>query len=380
MRALTLFDRVRSRHALPLALCAGVLALSGCPKMPRITPDTPTPSASASTTATPTPSPSPSASSDPEATPTPADEPQTFSMTVGNAPQSIVLDALGNGFATLAGDILRIDGAIGNLGNAKTTSLKTSGYDLGSPSGLLMLGSNLWFTDSSRKQVRVIREFPSDSKTTENFSFGEAPSRLVKDPQDNLWIADSEAAQVGLLKPDGFSSPLSATLDGIPDDLVVDHLGTVWALVTSGDTVKLAKMTAAMSGSTPYGINVEHFELTGLGRGVGLAFDDQYGLWLTGVSKGGLGQLMRIDLGTGSATADYNFQELIPARFAIRGGFAWIPDDSSSGSQIVKVALSTGEIVDSYAIGGRGREVFKDSTGDLWVPIGSGNTLVKLDF
>ena len=379
MRALTLFNRVRSRHALPLALCAGVLALSGCPKMPRITPETPTPSASASTT--PTPSPSPSASSEPEPTPTPADEPTTFSMTVGNAPQSLVLDAMGNGFATLAGDLVRIDGAIGNLGNAKTTSLKTSGYEIGSPSGILMLGSNLWFTDSSRKQIRVIREFPSDSKTTENFSFGEAPTRLVKDPQDNLWIADSEAAQVGLLKPDGFSSPISATLDGIPDDLVVDHQGAVWALVTSGDTVKIAKMTPAMNGSTPNGINVEfQKELTGLGRGVGLAFDDQYGLWLTGVSKGGLGQLMRIDLGTGSATADFNFENLIPARFAIRGGFAWIPDASPSGSQIVKVALSTGQIVSYYPIGGRGSGVFKDPTGDLWVPVGSGTALVKLDF
>lgn len=377
MRALTLFDRVRSRHVLPLALCAGVLALSGCPKMPRISTALPSPTAPA--TATPKPSPSPSSSVAPEASPTPADEPTSQFMTVGNSPQSVLIDASGNGYVSLSDDLLRIDGAIGNLSNTKTTSLKASGFTFGAPSGVVQVGSAIWFTDKARGQVRQI---PSDStNTTQDIAFGTAPTRLVKDAQDNLWIADSDAQLVGILKPDGFSTPHGASLDGVPDDLLVDLQGTGWALVTLGDTVKVAKLTRALNGNDLTGLDVAfQAHLTALGSGVGLALDEQNGLWVAGVAKNGEGQLMKVDPSNGTPTADFNFQTFIPGRFAIRGGFAWIPDNSPSGSQIFKVSLATGAIVNSYSLGGRGTSVFKDATGDLWVPIGSGTTVVKLDF
>lgn len=376
MRALTPLDRVRSRHLLPLALCAGVLALAGCPKMPRITAATPTASATPSTN--PSVSPSPTATASPDASPTPKEDPTTFTMTVGDAPQAISLDAQGNGYVTLNDDIVRIDGAIGNLFTAKTTSLKTNGFSFGAPSGIVMIGSVTWFTDRSRKQIREIRA--DSTGATQDFAFGESPSRLVYDGQGNLWIADSGDAKVGILKADGFSTPFDATLQGVPDDILVDPSGTGWALVTSGDTVHLAKLSKKLSGTDLAGLDVEHIELTGLGSGVGLALDDRSGLWVAGVSKGGIGQLMKVDPSTGTPTVDYNFDTLIPGRFAIRGGFAWIPEGSPSGLMIHKVSLATGQILNSFTLGGKASGVFKDPNGDLWAPISNGNAVVKLDF
>lgn len=380
MRASTLFDRVRSRHVLPLALCAGVIALSGCPKMPRIT--TVDPKASATPSTAPKPSPSPSASISPNPSPSPEEEPTLATMTVGSSPQGIVIDPTGNGYVTLADDLVRIDGATGNLSNRKVTSLKNEGYTFDSPSGIVLVGSTPWFTDTSRRAVRRIKE--DSPGNTDDFAFGEAPSRLVKDSQHNLWIADytdpedSIAYQVGILKPDGFSTPVSVTLDGRADDLIVDLAGSGWVVTTNGDTVKITKLTRPQDSSELKLIASKPIELTALGGGVGLAIDDSNTLWVTGVSKGGIGQLMRLDA-NGTPTVDYNFN-FIPGRFAIRKGYAWIPDLSDSGFQINKVSLATGQVIKSYPIGGRAAGVFKDDSGDLWVPIRSSNTVVKLDF
>ncbi|MNX86523.1 Virginiamycin B lyase [compost metagenome] len=376
MRALTPLERVRSRQFLQLALCAGVLALSGCPKMPRIT--TTNPTASASPSSNPTVSPSPTSTPSPAASPSPKEDPTTFTMTVGEAPQAIALDAAGNGYVTLNDDIVRIDGAVGNLFTAKTTSLKNQGFTFGAPSGIVTIGSVTWFTDRTRQQVRKITDESTGS--TQDFAFGEAPSRLVYEYPSNLWIADSGAARVGILEADGFSNPFGATLAGVPDDLVVDRTGTGWALVTSGDQVHLAKLSKTFDGTKLSGINVDsQVELTALGSGAGLALDDQNGIWITGVAKGGQGQLMKIGE-NGTPTADFNFQQVIPGRFAIRGGFAWIPDVSNDGTTIHKVSLATGQVLYSFPIGGKASEIFKDPNGDLWVPISNGNAVVKLDF
>lgn len=371
--------RVASRHLLPLLLCAGVIALSGCPKMPRISTLEPSPSASAS--ATPKPSPTPTATPTPAASPSPNEEPTTFSMAVASPPQAIVITPSGDGYAALAGDILRIDGATGNLFDAKSTSLKAAGFTLGSLGGIARVGDAVWFTDKTSKQVREIKA--GSINTTQDFAFGQAPGRLVKDGQNNLWIADSGDRKVGILKAGATpfdDSPFSATLLGIPVDLLVDLTGIGWALVSENDVVHVAKLTTTQNGNDLSGLTTSKETLyDSLGSGKGLALDDQNNVWVTAVTKGGVGHLMKIDGSTGTPTITYNL-EFIPGRFAIRGGFAWIPDVSASGNQIHKVSLATGAVIKSYSLGGKGAEVFEDSSGDLWVPLESNPTIVKLDF
>ena len=178
--------RVSSRHLLPLLLCAGVIALSGCPKMPRISTLEPSPSASVSPT--PKPTPTPTATPTPTPSPSPNEEPTTFTMTVAGPPQSIVIDPTGDGYVALSGDLVHIEGATGNLADARFTSLKTSGITMGSPSGVARIGNAVWFTDKTLAQVREIKAGSTD---TQNFAFGQAPSRLAKDGQNNLWFVDS---------------------------------------------------------------------------------------------------------------------------------------------------------------------------------------------
>ncbi|MFP5504383.1 MAG: hypothetical protein ACLGIN_18005, partial [Candidatus Sericytochromatia bacterium] len=81
------------RLLVPLILCAGVISLAGCPKMPRISTleASPSPGATPSPGLSPSPSssPSPAASASPAATPDPTFE----ELDVGLAPQSLVTDA-----------------------------------------------------------------------------------------------------------------------------------------------------------------------------------------------------------------------------------------------------------------------------------------------
>jgi hypothetical protein len=298
-------------------------------------------------------------------------------MTVGEAPQAIALDTAGNGYITLNDDIVRIDGAVGNLFTAKTTSLKTQGFTFGSPSGIVMIGSVTWFTDRAQKQVREIRA--DSTGATQDFAFGAAPSRLLHDGQGYLWIGDAEDARVGILKADGFSTPIATVVAGVPNDLAIDLTGTGWALVTSGDKVHIARLSKDFTGSDLVGLNVDETELEALGQGMGIAVDEQNGLWITAVSTGGMGQLLKLSA-NGTPVKDYNFPNFIPGRFAIRGGFAWIPDVSASGTTIHKVSLADGQVLKTFSIGGKASEVFKDGNGDLWVPISNGNAVVKLDF
>jgi streptogramin lyase len=302
-------------------------------------------------------------------------------MAVAGPPQAIVINPSGDGYVALAGDILRIDGATGNLSDAKPTSLKADGFNLGSPAGIARVGNAVWFADKSGKQVREIKA--GSINTTQDFAFGEAPNRLLADGQNNLWIADSVERKVGILKAGAtpFSDmPFTVTLLGIPDDLLVDLTGTGWALVSENDVVHVAKLTKTQNGNDLSGLsNDRETKYDSLASGKGLALDDQNNLWVTAVTKGGVGHLMKIDGATGTPTVTYNLA-FIPGRFAIRGGFAWIPDVSASGNQIHKVSLATGAVLNSYSLGGKGLEVFEDSSGDLWIPLEANSSIVKLDF
>ncbi len=370
--------RVSSRHLLPLLLCAGVIALSGCPKMPRISTLVPSPAASAS--ATPKPTPTPTATPTPTPSPSPNEEPTTFTLAVAGPPQAIVIDPSGDGYVALSGDLVHVEGATGNLADARFTSLKASGITLGSPSAVARIGNAVWFTDKTLAKVREIKAGTTD---TQDFTFGQAPSRLVKDGQNNLWLADSVERKVGILTAGATTfddAPFTATVLGIPDDLLVDLTGTGWALVSENDVVHIAKLSKTQNGNDLAGLtNERETKYDTLGSGKGLALDDQNNLWVTAVTKGGVGHLMKIDGGSGSSTVTYNL-DFIPGRFAIRGGFAWIPDVSASGTQIHKISLATGAVIKSYPLGGKALEVFEDSSGDLWVPLSSSNTIVKLDF
>jgi DNA-binding beta-propeller fold protein YncE len=304
-----------------------------------------------------------------------------FSRELVSAPQAIVIDPdTGDAYVTAEGDLMRIEGASNGLPNAKITSYKST-INLGAPAGIVMIGNVIWFTDKSRKQVRSFT--PTSATATLDFAFGQEPGHLAKDHDHNLWIADTTGRTVGILKANSIpgDSLFSATLKGNPNDLLIDHSDAAWALVTdtASDSVHVAKLIKSPSGNDLTPIVDKEVELAALKRGTGLAIDDQNVLWVTAVTTGGKGHLMNFDSSNGSSTANFNL-EFIPGRFAIRGGFAWIPDVSASGNQIHKVSLATGAVIKSYSLGGKGVEVFEDSSGDLWVPLESNPTIVKLDF
>lgn len=364
----------RSRHALSLALCAGVIALAGCPKMPRITPPTPSPDASASPSGEPTPSAPPS--TEPSTEP----EPKRDFLAVGEHPRSIALDASGNGYVSLVDDLVRVQNAAGDLRSAATSSLKATfpSFDLGTPSGLALIGNVTWFADTARKQVRKIGS--GSEGQTEDSLFGDAPTLLAADPSLHLWMADSVTRTVGLL-PAGSAanaSPVTATLKGIPSDLKVDPSGTAWALVTANGEVHISKLTRPSNASTV--TIVAETKLGGLSRGIGIALDEQNGVWLTGTTPEGDGQLLKIDRESGSPIDIFTLKGFVPGRFAIRGNHAWIPDDSDSGTTLSKISLTNGAVVTTYPLEGRGSEVFKDTSGDLWIPLRNRRSVVKLDF
>lgn len=387
MRALQASLRVHPRLLMPLILCAGVISLAGCPKMPRISTldASPSPGATPSPGFSPSPSPSPTtlASASPAATPDPTFE----DLAVGPAPQSLVIDASGAGYVTVSGDILRVIGASGDMTSASTASLKLQGADLGSPAGLALSGNIIWFTDSSRKQLRRINAGSGGGSlgSIDNFAFGQDPGPIHMDAQSNVWVGDLGSNQIGVLK--GTAIPgdalLTRSLGGPPVDLLQDASGILWTLGATNAT--LSKITPSFSGSTVNDLTVTDFPLTALNQGRGLALGDSGDLWLTATTPGGVGKLMRIDRGSGTPTQDFNL-EFIPGRFAIKGDHAWIveaklnPADAGTPASLKKVSLSDGEVVKSFPLSGTGVSVFKVDGNDLWVTVPALNTLVKVDF
>lgn len=385
MRALQASLRVHPRLLVPLILCAGVISLAGCPKMPRISTleASPSPGATPSpgTTPSPSPSPTPAASATPAATPDPTFE----DLDLGLAPQSLVIDAAGTGYVTVAGDILRVTGATGDMTGASTASLKLQGADLGSPAGLAVSGNTVWFTDSARKQLRRINAGSGGSLgTIDPFAFGQDPGPMLIDGEQNVWVCDLGTNQIGVLK--GTAIPgdaiLTRSLGGPPVDLLQDSARILWTLGANNGT--LSKITPSFSGSTVNEVSVTDFPLTALsqGRGLALAGND---LWLTATTPGGVGKLMRIDRVTGTPTQDLNL-EFIPGRFAIKGDHAWIleaklnPGDSGTPASLKKVSLSDGKVVKSFPLSGTGASVFLVDGTDLWVTLPAVNAIVKVDF
>ncbi len=367
MRAPTPPDAVRSRHVLPLALCAGVIALAGCPKMPRISPDDPRPTPSASATLKPTPSPSPS----PEATPTPNEEPTLRTVALGSQPQAIAFASIGTAYVTLAADIVSLTGELGDKTAPATASLTHESFTVGAPAGILTFGDTTWFADPGRGEIRRIMH---GTHSVIDFAFGGSPARLAKD-RDNVWFTDSSAPRVGMLPGNAISGirPVSANLPVTASDILVDRVGLAWALGSDGSLMKLSFQADE--------ITVTPLAMKALKEGKGLAQDDAGNLWITAISTEDHKQLMKLSA-NGTSTEDLNLDApgFVPGRFAIRGNFAWIADAAPTGTTIKKVSLTTGEIAASYELGGRAAEVVKDDGGDLWLPIVTHNIVVKLDF
>lgn len=384
--------RPPSRHALSLLLCAGVLALSGCPKMPRITNVDPSASTSPTTSSTPqtrlSPSPTPTspASPTPALSPTPNDEPVMFNMTVGHYPQAVAIDpGSGEGFVALSNDFLYVTQAKGDLQTAKPSSMKAPGdFDVGSPTDIVRIGNVTWYVDKSLKLIRKINSREIGGK--EDFSFGQAPFRLVTDSQD-LWIADGTGRQVAALRGDAFEgsdSPVaSPLLPGEPTDLLIDHAGNAWVATTrsGGGSVHVTqlKKDGARANLTSVVVTSET-PLSNLLQSEGLAVDLNNDLWLTGLSLEGSGQLLHLQqVEDGSVTPVDSFTlDFTPGRLIIRGNYAWILDRTNH--KIYKVSLSDGTIAKSYSLGGRGAAIFKDETGDFWIPLETHSHVVKLDF
>ncbi len=362
-----------ARFVLPLALCVGALALAGCPKMPRVSALDPNPSP----TATLSPSTTPSTSPSPAESPPASDEPILRELVVGSAPRAIAMDATGNGYVTLPTDIVKITKATGTMSEATLLNLSTVPFEFGSPSSIMLAGEAVWFTDDQRKQLREIKA--GSSGQTEDFPFGSLPSRMALDIQGNVFVADATGRQVGALPAGSLAGKalFTAATVGQPVDILVDVGGSVWTL--GADDGDLTKISRTIPGNTLEGLevlpNIPPLDLT---QGKGIAQDDGGNLWVTGLKASG-GQLVKVDRGSGSPIATFNLG-FVPGRIAVRGNFAWIPDDSPSGTMITKVSLTDGSVVATYPLGGRASDVFKDAGGDLWIPVVTSNTIVKLDF
>ena len=362
---------LRSRHLLPLALCVGSIAMVGCPKMPRVSALDPTPTASASTSATPSASPSPT----PSPSATPADMPTRRVLLAGAAPRGIAVDASGNGFVTLADDVVQLSMAVGDFTAVATASLKSDTRTFTSPAGIVLLGSGTvaWFTDGTQ-----LRAYTPAQDTVDDFPFGGAPSRLAVDAQNNLWFTDAGSPRIGAIpagSPLG-TTPLALSLTAMPVDLLVDVTGTGWALCSQGGAVRIAKISRTLSGSTLTDLELD-FDLavTGLSQAAGIAIDPAGGIWITGATAGGLGQLIKLDRESGSPVTVIDL-DFVPGRLALRGDFAWVADATS----LKKISLSTHALVDTQLLGGKAAEVFKDAEQDLWIPVSNSNTVIKLDF
>lgn len=358
------------RRLLPVALCLGSLAMVGCPKMPRISPNTPTPTPDTSATpGEPTPTPEP----EPTPDPTPNDQPAVLTQAVGTAPSGIAADASGGlAFVTVAGDVVQL-----TLSPPATASLKFDTHSFPAPGGIALNGTGTvaWFTDGSK-----IREYTRAPRSLASYEFGGAPSRLALDGQNNVWVMDaaSGASRIGAI-PAGSnpaSAPLAKDLTATPVDLLVDVSGTPWVLCSQNGGVRLLSVSPTKSGNTLTGLELAvDVAVSGLNEAYGIAVDAPGALWITGKTPTGEGKLLKRDRTSGDPLDAIDLP-FIPGRLAIRGNFAWIAGDS----QIHKVSLTSRTVVDSLPTGGKAAEVFKDPQQDLWLPITSGGSIVKLDF
>jgi len=389
MRAPSVLHLLRSRHALSLALCAGVIALAGCPKMPRISTITPSPGATPSATPKASPSPSPTPTPTPAVSPSPNEEPASFFLTVGNSPQAVAINsATGKGYVALADDLLYIEQANGDLQSAKVTSIKNSEtFPVGSPTSILMVGNATWYADKSLKLIREFSEISMENLGKKDFPFGDSPSRLLKDRFSNdLWIMDPDGRKVANLREaplENSDAPFPVTLSGIPSDMLLDHAGTGWVLTSENTIVNLVSVQKNGTGATlTFPSLGPEIRLANLKSGAGLAVDSQNHIWVTGVSTEGAGMIIElVPSGESTLTPRTPFPlSFTPGRFVIRGAFAWILDASETATAIYKVSLSEGTIIKDYQLGGRAADLFVDGAGDLWLPIVSQSKVVKLDF
>lgn len=383
MRAPLPFSRMPNRFAIPLALCAGVIALAGCPRMPRISGIDPSPGSTPSVRPSPLPSPSPSPL--PSPSPSPQDDPVVRSLAVGAAPQDIAIDGSGTGYVALSTNIVKLVGATGTLTGVSSSSLAAQGVTVGSPAGLVMLGNTTWFTDRQGNRIRKINA-PSSGPfgTLQDFAFGQAPGPIEQDVTGNLWVGDVGGRTIGAVKAGALTTAdiFTGTLASAPVELDIDSAGVVWVL---GENGQLSKVIPTLTGATLTGLTVQPVPVATLNRGKGLALSGNGALWITGVTPEGLNRLMRIDRGSGTSVENFPLP-FVPGRFAIRGEFAWIPEVKPSGTDptqtnVYKVSLLDGKVMTkTYPLGGEASNVFKDANTDIWFTIGSRNTVVKLDF
>lgn len=360
---------ITPRRLLPLALCLGSLAMVGCPKMPRISTVDPTPSPSASATPTPTPSESPT----PTPEPTPNDEPTVRTQAVGPAPRGIAVDGSGNAFVTLQDDVVQLV-----MSPAATASLKFASHTFPAPAGIVLnsAGTVAWIADGSK-----VREYSRSPRSLQDFTFGGTPDRLAMDGHGNVWVSDidTDEPRIGAIPANSNPAvaPLAIALSIKPADLVIDVAGLGWVLCSQNGGVRVMRVSPVLSGNTLTGLNKDFdVAVAGLNQAFGIAVTPTGAVWLTGTTAEGTGQLVRLDRESGASVGAPIALSFAPGRLAIRSDFAWIAGNTG----VHKVSLTSGAVVDTIATGGKPAEVFKDSQQDLWLPITSADSIVKLDF
>src|SRR5690606_22345414 len=140
-----------------------------------------------------------------------------------------------------------------------STSKDTS-FSFGSPMGIVKAGQGnvVWFADKARRQLRQISE--GATETTQDFSFGLAPTRVAYDAQHKVvWVLDSGDHALAALSALALSgeAPVPADLKGVPNDLAVDDGGRAWTLVTAKPAVHVTRLSPVLSGNQVAGLQVD---------------------------------------------------------------------------------------------------------------------------